>query len=233
MVRGVWVVMALAAQVHSRLGALEALNWTRSSVHRCNYAMPMRKWGRSRTARYELPEMVPNTDSAALLVRGCSELPCTLRGSDPTHGSVGTCAASADTTDLLPDAVVFVGEALHSDTAVGEMVSPSWPRDRVADAADVSIAAATMGAAVVDDAVGAVAVLDESVVDGPAAGCDLYPRRGAWRSVCRGGPGHGLRLWPQRYRRPHGQRQARGSRHSSSLGPTESSPPSNSTLQVV
>ena len=141
-VRGVWAVMVSAVQVHSRLGVLEVHNLTRSSVHRCIRAMSMGEGGRSRTARHELLEMVPNTDSAAPLVRACFELPCTLRGSAPSRRSVGTCAAGVNTTDLLPDAIVSSGEALYSNTAVGEVVSPSVPRDCAAHAADVYAAAA-------------------------------------------------------------------------------------------
>ena len=137
------------------------------------------KGGKNRTVRYELLEMMPNTDSAAALVQACSELPCTLRGSAPPRRSVGTCAAGANTTDLHPDVVVSAGEALHSDTAVWVVVSPSWPRDSAADAADVSTAVATdiaaaaaaLEAAVVDGAVSAVAALDIFVVGDPVAGC--------------------------------------------------------------
>ena len=120
--------------------------------------------------RHELLEMAPNMDNAAGLARACFELPCTLRGNAPPRRSVGMCAAGACTTDLLPDLVVSAGEALHSDTPVGEVVSPNWPRDHAADAADVSAAAAAdiatataaIGAAVFDGALGAVAALDES-----------------------------------------------------------------------
>ena len=176
-----------------------------------------------------------STDSAAPLVRAWFELLCTLRGSAPPRRSVGTCAAGVNTTDLLFDVVVCTGEALHSDTAVEEVVSPRLPRDRAADAADVPAAAdaditaaAAMRATVVDCAVGAVATLDAYFVDDPAADCDLDHRRGAWWSVCRGGPAHVLHLQPRFCRRPHGQRLARWLRHSSSLVPTENSPPEQS-----
>ena len=75
------------------------------------------------------------------------------------------------------------------------MISPSWPRDRAADAADVSAAAAAditaattaaQGVAIADAVVGAVAGLDASVVDDPVAVCDFGHRRGAWWGVCRG-----------------------------------------------
>ena len=130
--------------------------------------------------------MVLNTDSAAALVRACFELPCTLRESAPPYRSVGTCTAGANTINL-PNDFVSAGEALRSGTAIGELASPSWPRDRAADTADVSaavaadIAAATaaIGAAVVDDSVGTVAALDASVVEASVAGCDLDHRRGA------------------------------------------------------
>ena len=161
--------------------------------------------------RHNLLEMVPNTDNAAPLVRACSELPCTLWGSTPPHRSVDTYAAGANTTDLLPDVVVSTGEALHSDTAVEEVVSPRWPWEFAADAADVfavaaadiAAAATAMGAVVVDGTMGVVATLDAFVVDDPTAVCDLDHRRGAWRSACRGGPGHGLCLWPRHCRLPH------------------------------
>ena len=116
--------------MYSRLEAVEAGNWTRSSVHRCIRAISMGDGERGRTARHELLEMVSNTDSAVPLVRVCFELPCTLRVSAPPRRSVGTCAAGVNTTDLHPDIVAYAGEALRSDTAVGEVVSPSWPRDR-------------------------------------------------------------------------------------------------------
>ena len=85
--------------------------------------------------------MVPNAESAAALMRTCFELPCTLQGSAPPRRSVDTCAAGANTTDLR-EIVVSAGEALRSGTAVGEVVSPSWPRGRAAVAADVSAAVA-------------------------------------------------------------------------------------------
>ena len=46
-------------------------------------------------------------------------------------------------------------------------------------AADIAAAAATIGVAVVDGALVAVAALDASVADDPVAGCDLDHRRGA------------------------------------------------------
>ena len=111
--------MASAAQVHSRLGGVEIHNFTRSSVHHCIRTMSMGEGGRSRTARHEFLEMVPNADSAASLMRACYELLCTLRGSAPPRRSVGTCAAGANTSDFLLDAVVFAGEVLHSGTGPG------------------------------------------------------------------------------------------------------------------
>ena len=179
--------------------------------------------------------MVPNTDSAAELVRACFELPCTLRRSALPRCSVDTCAAGARTTDLLPDAVVSAGEVLRSGTAVGEVVSLSWSKDRTADAADVSAvvtadiaaAAAAIGVTVVD---GAVAAQGASVEGDSVAGYDLDHRRGAWLSVCRGGLAHGLNRQPRFGRRPHGQGLARGLRHPSSLGPSGSSPPEQSFL---
>ena len=125
--------MASAGQVHSWLVAVEARSLTRSNVHRCIRAMSTEEEGRRRTARHELLKMVPNTDDAVALVRACFELPCTLRGNDPPRRSVDTCAAGANATNL-PDAVVSAGEALRSGTAVGDIVSPRWPRDRTADA---------------------------------------------------------------------------------------------------
>ena len=173
--------------------------------------------------------MVPNTDSAAELVRACFEMPCTLRGSALPHCSVGTCAAGAHTTGLLPDVVVSAGEVLRFSTAVGEVVSPSWSKDRMADAADVSAvvsvdiaaAAAAIGMAVVDGAVAAVAAQGASIAGDPVP---------AWLSVCRSDLSHGLNLQPRFGRRPHGQRLARGLRRTSSLGPTGSSPPEQSCL---
>ena len=157
--------------------------------------------------------MVLNTDSAVPLV-------FPLRGSAPRRRSVDTSAAGANTTNLLPVVVVVsTGEALRSGTAVGEeVVSPRWPGDCAA------AAAAAMRAAVAYSAVGAVASLDASFVDDPAAGCDLDHRRGAWCSVYRGGPAHGLHLQPRFCHRSHGQRLVRGLRHSSYLVPTENSP---------
>ena len=135
---------------------VEARNLTRSSVHCYVRAVSMREGSRSRTARHELLKMVPNVDSAAALVRACLKLPCTLRGNTSPRQSVDTCAAGASTTDLLPDVVVSAGEALRSGNGVGKVVSPSWPRDRTAGAADIPVvvtadiatAAAAIGAAV-------------------------------------------------------------------------------------
>ena len=113
----------------------------------------------------------------------------TLRGNAPSHRSAGTCVTKANKSDFSY-VVVFAGEALHPDTSVREVVSRTWPKDRAADDADVSgaaaadiaaAAAAAIGAAVVYGAigaVGAVSALDASVVDDPAAGCDLDHRRG-------------------------------------------------------
>ena len=165
--------------------------------------MSMGKGGWSHSTRH--------TDMAAGLVRACVELPCSLWGSPPLRRSVGTCAAGVNTTDPLPDCVVSACEVLRSGTAVGEMASPSRPRDRTADAADVSVAvapdiaaaAAVIGAAVVDGVVGAVATLDASAAYDPVAGYDLDHHRGAWLSVCRGGLAHRLHLQPRFGRRPH------------------------------
>ena len=138
-----------------------------------------------------------------------------------------TCAAGANATDLLPDVVVSAGEALRSGTAVGEMVSPSWPRGCTAGAtdapsvvtADIAVASvAGMGAA-------DVAAQGASVADDPVAGCDLGHRRGACLSICLAGLAHGLHLQPRFGRCPRQQRLARGLRFSSSLSPTGSSPP--------
>ena len=147
--------------------------------------------------------MVPSTDTAAALVRACFELPCTLRGSAPPRRSVGTCAAGANATDFFADVVDSAGEALRSGIAAGEVFSPSWPRDRAADAADASVAVtadiaaavAAIGAAVVD-AVGAIVALNGYIAaDDPVPGCDLdHYCRGAWLSVCRGGFYDGLFL---------------------------------------
>ena len=196
---------------------VEARNLTRSSVHRCIRTMYTGEEDRSRTARYKLLKMVPNVDGAAALVRACFELPCTPRGNVPPRRSVGTCATSADTTDLLPDVVASTGESLRSG-AVGEVVPPSWSRDRTADATDIP-------AGVTANIAAATAAIGAAVADDPVAGCDLDHRRGAWLSVFCGDLAHGLHFQPRFGRHPHGQRRARGLRHSSSLDQTESSPP--------
>ena len=51
-VRGVGAVMASAAQVHSRLEAVDDRNLTRSSADDCIRATSIWKGGRSRTARH-------------------------------------------------------------------------------------------------------------------------------------------------------------------------------------
>ena len=227
-----------AGQVHSCRVAAEARSLTRSNVHRSIRTMSTGEEGRSRTARHELLKIVPNTDNAAALVRVCFKLLCTLRGNYPPRSTVDTCIAGANATDLLPDVVVSAGEALRSGIAVGEVVSPSWPRGCTVDATDVSAAvtadiaaaaAAAMGVAVVAAvaAIGVAGVVAQgaSVADGPVAGCDLDHRCGAWLSVCRGGLAHGLHLQLRFGRCPHEQRLARGLRRSASLGPTGSSPP--------
>ena len=183
---------------------------------------------RNRSARHELLEMVPNKGSAAALVRAYFDLfPCNLRGSAPSRRSVGTCGTDSNMIGLL-DVVVSAGEALRSGTAVGEVVSPSWPRDCAADASGVSAATAAGIAAPGAAAGAAVADLNAYVADDPVAGCDLGYGRGTWLGVSRGGLAHGLHLQPWLGRRPHGQRLARGLRYSSSFGLTESSPPEHS-----
>ena len=182
-VREVWAVMASAGRCIAgwwRWGPVTGRGRVSTAIFvRC-------PWGRGIGAVLRDMKMVPNTDSAAALVWACFELPCTLRGSAPPCRSVGTCAAGARTTELLPDVVVSAGETLRSGTAVEEAVSPSWPRDRAADAADVSAAvvadiaaaaaaAAAMGAAVV----AAAAAQGASVAGDPVAGCVLDHRRGA------------------------------------------------------
>ena len=117
-VHGVQAATASAAQVYSWLGAVEARNLKWSSVHRCIRTVSTGEEGGSHTERHKLLEMVSYTDSAAPLVRGCSELTCTLRGSAPLRRSVSTCAAGANATYPLPDVVVFAGEALRSDTTI-------------------------------------------------------------------------------------------------------------------
>ena len=203
-VREVWAVMASAGQVHKWLVAVEARNLTRSSVHRYIRAVSTGEGSRSRTARRERLKMVPNIDSATALVQACFELPCTLRGNASPRRSIDTCAAGANTTDLLLGDVVSTGEALLSGTAVGEVVSPSWPRDRTAGTADVPVVVTMDTADATADAMGAVAVATQgaAIVDDPVAGCDLDHRRGAWLSVCRGGLAHGLHLQPRFGRRP-------------------------------
>ena len=96
-------------------------------------------------------------------------------------------------------------------------------------AAAAAAASAAMGATVVAGiaAMGAagVAARGASVADNPVAGCDLDHGRGACLSVCLAGLAHGNHLQHRFGRCPHGQRLARGLRHSFSLGPTGSSPP--------
>ena len=132
--RQVWAVVASAGHVDSCRVAAEARSLTRSNVHCCIRAMSTGE-GRSRSAGHELLKMVPNTADAAALVRACFELLCPLRGNAPPRRTADTCAAGANATDLLPDVVVSAGEAIRFDTAVGEVVSPSWPRGCTAGAA--------------------------------------------------------------------------------------------------
>ena len=217
-VRQVWAVVASAGQVHSCRVAAEARSLMRSNAHRCIRATSTEEGGRRRTARHELLKMVMNTDDTAALVRACFELPCTLRGNSSPRRTANTCAAGANATDRLPDVVVSAGEALRSGIAVGEVVSPSWPRGCTAGAADPP------------------PYCDCGYRHGwcccpggiccgcPFAGCDLDHRRGACLAVCLAGHAHGLHLQPRFGRCPHGQRLARGLRHSSSLGPSGNSP---------
>ena len=233
-VREVWAVVTSAGQVHNCRVAAEACSLTWSNAHRCIRAMSTGKEGRSRTARHEFLKMVPNTDNAAALMRACFELPYTLQGNAPSHRTVDTCAAGANATDILPDVVVSAGEALRSGTAVGEVISPSWPRGCSADAADTSpvVTADIAAAGVAAMGAAGVAAQGSSVADDPVAGCDLDHRRGAWLSVCQGGLAYGLHLQIRFGRCLHGQRLARGLRYSSSLGPTGSSPPEQVHFQV-
>ena len=95
-------------------------------------------------------------------------------------------------------------------------------------AADIAAAAAmraTVVAAVAAIGAAGVAARGASAADDPVAGYDLDHRCGACLSVSLAGLAHGLHLQPRFGRCPHEQRLARGLRHSSSLGPTENSPP--------
>ena len=123
MVHQIWAVVASAGQVHRCCVMAEVRSWTRSNVHPCR-AMSTGEGGRCRTARHELVKMMLHTDDAAVLVRAYI---CTLQGNAPPCRTADTWPA-ASATDLLPDAVVSAGGALRSRTAVGEVVSPSWPR---------------------------------------------------------------------------------------------------------
>ena len=123
-VRQIWAVVASARQVHICRVAAEVQSWTRSNAHRCR-AMSMGEGGRCRTARHELLKMMPHMDDAVALVRVQSL--CTLLGNAPPRRIADTCAA-ASATDILPDEVISAVEALRSGTAVGEGVSPNWPR---------------------------------------------------------------------------------------------------------
>ena len=78
--------------------------------------------------------------------------------------------------------------------------------------------------------VAAVAAQGASVGDDPVGGCDPDHRRGAWLSVCRGGHAHGRYIQPRFGHRPHGQRLARGLRHSCCFDPTEIFPPEQSQI---
>ena len=122
-VHQVWAVVASAEQVHSCRVAADARSLARSDVHRCR-AISTGEEGRCRTAWHELLKMMPHTEDAVALVR--AQFLCTLRGNAPPRRTADACAA-ASATDLLPD-VVSAGGALRSGTAVGEVVSPSWPR---------------------------------------------------------------------------------------------------------
>ena len=124
MVHQVWAVVVSAGQAHSCRVVAEARSLKRSNVHRCRSIYTWEE-GRCRTARYELLKMMLHTDDAVALV--WAQLLCTLWGNAPPHCIADTCAA-ARATDLLPDIVVSAGWALRSGTAVGEVVSPSWPR---------------------------------------------------------------------------------------------------------
>ena len=103
--------------------AAEARSLTQSNAHYCR-AMFTGEEGKCRTARHELLKIMPHTDDAVALVR--AQLLCTLQGNAPPRRTADTCAA-ASATGLLPY-VVSAGGALRSRTAVGEVVSPSWPR---------------------------------------------------------------------------------------------------------
>ena len=151
--------------------------------------------------------MVPNADDAAALVWACFKLPCTLRANASHRHTVDTWAAGANVTDLRPDVVVSAGEALRSGTAVGEEISPSWPRGCTADAPDAPLVVTADIAAAAVAAMGAagVATQDASVADHPVAGCDLDHCRGGWLSVGRGGLAHWFHLQSRFGRCPHGQ----------------------------
>ena len=88
--------------------------------------------------------------------------------------------------------------------------------------------AAAWGASAAGAPDAGVAARGASAADAPVAGvayCELDHRRGACLIACLAGLAHGLHLQPRFSRCPHGQRLARGLRHSSALDPTGISPP--------
>ena len=117
------------------------------------------------------------------------------------------------------------------------MVSPSWPRDRTADAAyvpavvtaNIAAAAAAIGVVVVVAVIAAMEAAAVAAQGASVVGCDLDYRRGAW-SIKRlpWRPRPGLHLQSRFGRRPHRRRLARGRRYPSSLNSTGSSSPKQS-----
>ena len=147
-----------------------------------------------------------------------------MRRSASPHRTADTCAASSSATDLLPDVVDSAGEELRSGTADGEVVSPSWPRDLTDDAAVPAVVTANIAAGAAVAASAAMGAAAVAVRGTSVAGCDLDHRRGACLSLSLAGLAHGLHIQPRFGLCPNGQRLARELMHSSSLGPTRSSP---------
>ena len=150
-------------------------------------------------------------------------------------------------TDLLPDVLISAGDALFL-AAVGEVVFPSCSRGWAADgevlspscsrgwttdtavpvvvAAEIvaAAAAAAMRATVVaSPRVAGAAARGASVADVLAADYGHDHRRGARLSACLAGLVHGLHVQSRFGRRPHWQRQTRGTGRSFSLVPIETS----------
>ena len=234
--RQIWAAaVVLAGQVRNWLDSTEARRLKRSIEYRCRL-MSREEGGECHTARHRLQyciarhglryrtardgllKLVPYMNVASVR----AWLSRSLWGNAPPCRTADTLRAAGE-PDLLPDVVVYAGDALFL-AATGGVVFPSCSRDWAAGGAvPVKIAAGTAAAAAVamrttvatSPRVAGAAAYGASAADVLA---DSGPdhRRGARLRACPADLVHGLHLQSRFGCRPHAQRLTRGTGRSHS-----------------